>query len=79
MGWFFTFGWSWLGTVNGLGFFYLLLKFDVVSFADGEESVWSLLLRVPPVRKLVWFFLLTVPPVRKLGLGFFLLPFPYGK
>ena len=54
---FFSYGWSLLLTVKGLGLFYLRLRFGLVFFAYGGKSVWS--------------FLLTVPPVRKLGLVFF--------
>ena len=73
----FTYGWSLMLTVQGLGLFYLRLKFGLVFFAYGGKSVWSFLLTVPPGLEIrfglfclrflqsgnwVWSFLLTVPP-----------------
>ena len=58
--------WSFLLTVEiWFGLFYLRLKFGLVFFAYGGESVWS--------------FLLTVPLVQKIGFGLFYLRFPYCK
>ena len=58
--------WSFLLTVEiWFGLVYLRLKFGLVFFAYGGESVWS--------------FLLTVPLVQKIGFGLFYLRFPYRK